>query len=308
MDPQQLQIVLAQLAQALGLPPPPPLAPDQIASTYSTMSQLLKALGLAANSGDPADAAAAQAGYDQREMQTGDAMAQFPANDQQSGQALEQIMGTAQQLPQSLSGIGQSFGGVFGGFFQALNQVLQQGVQAGSQMAGAFGKGGQGAALAGELPEDALGDALGAGGGLFGAGAGAAGAAGGALEATAPAGNLGPPPTPSAGTFPASSQAQPPVPPSAEPAGAPRGGMGGIPMMPPGAMGGATGSNDAKPDTKRIVGPTVKNGAPVQGRFTTPRSAPEVIKRIEGKPVASRRILSPDRKPDDDDETPESNR
>ncbi|MDT5367539.1 MAG: hypothetical protein QOC62_1970, partial [Mycobacterium sp.] len=41
MDPQQLQIVLGQLAHAFGMPPPPPLTPDQVASGSSLMSQLL---------------------------------------------------------------------------------------------------------------------------------------------------------------------------------------------------------------------------------------------------------------------------
>ena len=76
-------------------------------------------------------------------------------------------------------------------------------------------------------------------------------------------------------------------------------------MMPPGAMHGAGGaSKDEKPDTKRIVAPTVKNGAPVQGRITTPPPSPEVIKRVEGKPIASRRILLPDPKRDDEDAEP----
>ncbi len=77
--------------------------------------------------------------------------------------------------------------------------------------------------------------------------------------------------------------------------------MGAMPMVPPGAMhGGAGTGSDAKPDTKRIVAPTVKNGAPVQGRITTPPPAPEVVKRVEGKPIASRRILLPDPKRDED--------
>jgi hypothetical protein len=301
MDPQQLQIVLSELAHAFGMPPPPPLTPDQIASGRSLMSQLLSALGLAGNSGDPADMAAAQAGYAQRGMQTGDAMAKFPANEEQSSQALQQIMGSAQQIPQSLTGIGQSFGGVFGGFFQALNQAMQQGMQAGTQLASGLGKGGQGAGLAAEVPADALGDALGAGGAALGAGGAAGGAAAGLAESTTPAGNLGPPPTPSAGTYPASSPASPAAPPSApEPSTGPRGPMGGYPMMPP-AMGGAGATGgDAKADTKRVVTPSVKNGAPVQGRIT-PQTAPEVVKRVDGKPVASRRILAPDYKPDEDD-------
>jgi hypothetical protein len=301
MDPQQLQIVLSQLAQVLGLPPPPPLTPDQIASGRSVISQLLATLGMAGNSGDPADMAAAEAGYAQRGMQTGDAMTKFPANEEHSAQALQQIMGSAQQIPQSVTGMGQSFGGIFGGFFQALNQGMQQGMQAGTQLASGLGKGGQGAELATELPADALGDALGAGGAALGAGGAAGGAAAGVAESTTPAGYLGPPPTPSAGTYPASSPSTPAPPPSApEPSAGPRGAMGGYPMMPPAAMGGAGGTaGDAKADTKRVVPPSVKNGAPVQGRITTPQTAPEVVKRVDGKPVASRRILAPDHKPED---------
>jgi len=302
MDPQQLQIVLSQLAHAWGMPPPPPLTPDQIASGSSLMSQLLAALGLAGNSGDPADMAEAQAGHAQRGLQTADAMAKFPANEEDSSEAFRQLMGSAQQIPQSMSGLGQSFGGLFGGFFQALNQGLQQGVQAGSQMASGLGKAGQGAGLAGELPADALGDTLGAGGAALGAGGAAGDAAAGLAEGTAPAGFLGPPPTPSAGTYPASSPTSPAPPPSApdQSAGA-RGAMGGYPMMPPSAMGGA-GTTDAKAETKRVVPPAVKNGAPVQGRITAPQAAPEVVKRIAGKPVASRRILALDHKPDDENE------
>jgi len=66
MDPQQLQIVLGQLAHAFGMPPPPPLTPDQIASGSSLMSQLLATLGLAGNTGDPTDMADAQAGHAKR--------------------------------------------------------------------------------------------------------------------------------------------------------------------------------------------------------------------------------------------------
>jgi hypothetical protein len=297
MDPKQLQIVLAQLAHAWGMPPPPPLTPDQIASGRSLMSQLLAALGLAGNAGDPTDMTAAQNGYVQRSTQTGDAMAKFPAGDQDSSKALEQIMSSAQQIPQQLSG---SFGQIFGGLFQAINQGMQQGMQAGTQLAGSMGKAGQGAGMAAAVPADALGAggaALGAGGALGGGGASLA-------EATTPAGNLGPPPTPSAGTYPASS-ATPPAPPSApDPSAGGRGQTGGYPMMPPGGAGGAgAGGNEGKAETKRVVPPSVKNGAPVQGRITNPQSAPEVVKRVAGKPVASRRILTPDDKRDEEDET-----
>jgi hypothetical protein len=79
--------------------------------------------------------------------------------------------------------------------------------------------------------------------------------------------------------------------------------MSGVPMMPPGAMAGAGGAgSDSKTETKRVVTPSVKNGAPVQGRIVAPPTAPEVVKRVAGKPVASRRVLAPDQKPADDDE------
>jgi hypothetical protein len=40
----------------------------------------------------------------------------------------------------------------------------------------------------------------------------------------------------------------------------------------------------------------------VQGRMVAPPTAPEVVKRVAGKPIASRRILAPDHKPDDDED------
>ena len=84
---------------------------------------------------------------------------------------------------------------------------------------------------------------------------------------------------------------------------------GGMPMMPPGAAGGAgAGGSDSKAETKRIVPPTVKNGAPVQGRITSPQTTPEVVKRIAGKPVASRRMVAPDDKRDDDEDEIDRNR
>src|ERR1700748_455370 len=304
MDPQQLQIVLGQLAHAFGMPPPPPLTPDQIASGSSLMSQLLATLGLAGNAGDPTDMAAAEAGHAKRGEKTGDAMTQFPAGDQDSSKQLEQLMSSATQMPQQFM---QAFGGMFQGLSQGMNQAMQQGMQMGTQMAGSLGKAGQGAGMAGEIPADALGDALGAGGAALGAG----GAAGADLAGvTTPAGNLGPPPVPSAGTYPMSAQ-QVPVPPSPpDPGAGARGSMGGgMPMMPPGAAGGAgAGGSDSKAETKRVVPPTVKNGAPVQGRITSPQTTPEVVKRIAGKPVASRRIVAPDAKRADDEDETDRNR
>jgi hypothetical protein len=66
-----------------------------------------------------------------------------------------------------------------------------------------------------------------------------------------------------------------------------------MPMMKPGARHGGAPGNDAGPDAKRVVPPSVKSGGPVQGRITTPPITPEVVKRVQGKPVAGRRILLP---------------
>lgn len=290
----ELRIYIQELARALEQNlPPPPIPPDLPAGAQSEIDLLLAGLGMAANQGDPADMAASEAGYAERAAQTGEAMSAFPANEAQSAQAMQQFMGMAQQVPQQLSSAGQGISGVFGGFFQQLHQALQQGVQAGQQLASGLGQGAQGVAA----PAEAFGDALGAGGALLGAG-GAAGGVGGGLGATIPASNLGPPATPAAATFPASSTIPaPPSPP--ESPGAARGAMGGYPMMPPGAMGNTGTGGDAKTDTKRVVPPSVKNGAPVQGRITTPPKLPEVTKRVEGKPVASRRIFAPEHRFDE---------
>ena len=46
----------------------------------------------------------------------------------------------------------------------------------------------------------------------------------------------------------------------------------------------------------------------MQGRITTPQTAPEVVKRIAGKPIASRRILAPeDKRDDENDESARNN-
>jgi hypothetical protein len=301
----ELRIYVQELAQALQHNmPPPPIPSDMPAGAVSEIDMLLAGLGMAGNSGDPKDMANGQAGFAQRGDKTGEAMSKFPANDQDSSKQLEQMMSQATQMPQQLM---QAFSGLFQGLSQGMNQAMQQGMQMGTQMASSMGKAGQGVGLAGALPADALGDALGAGGAALGAGGGAgAGLAG----ATTPAGNLGPPPTPSAGTYPMSAQ-QVPVPPSApDSAAGGRGQMGGgMPMMPPGAAGGAgAGGSDSKAETKRVVPPSVKNGAPVQGRITTPQTAPDVVKRIAGKPIASRRLVAPDDKPEDDADDADRNR
>ena len=233
-----------------------------------------------------------------------DALTKFPANEEASAGKLsggEDMLKMVESMPQTAA---QIAGSLSGALIQPFSQIMQTLSQSGNQLLqtglGAFTKGaGAGAAV----PASALGAELGSGGKLGGVGSGGAGAgAGGA--GTSPAAMLGPPPTPAGGTAPASSPHGPPIPPPpGEPTSAPRGAAGGMPMMSPAGMQGAgpAGGND-KPGTKRVIVPSVKNGAPIQGRITTPLKPPEVVKRIEGKPIATRRLLAPEPKLDDDED------
>ena len=312
MDPK-LVAIIEDYARAHGLNlPPHQIVSDMVASGPSGVEQLLSLLGVSVNSDDPADNLQAQTGQSRREAGLGAAMTQFPATEQNSAAQLAGVggkdpMSEFTQLMQGATGIGQgltsSLTGILQPFTQIAQQIPQQGMQAMQAVMGAAKGAGGGAAAAGAIPEELLGAGGGLAGGAAGELGGAAGGAGAGLASTVPASQLGPPPTPSAGTVPASSTTTPPVPaPPPDAAAGPRGGMGGMPMMPPGAMGGAGGSGgDSKTDTKRVVPPSVKNGAPVQGRIVAPPTAAEVVKRVAGKPVASRRILAPDQKPEDDD-------
>lgn len=310
---QQLKIILDQLSALLGLPPPPPLTPAQVANPGSIIDNLLALLGTATNVGIPGDIEAGQAGQAEREAKLNEALAKFPANEQQSAAQLAgvgsqgEMAQMLQQMPQMASGVAGGIAGALGGALQPLSQIPQQVAQAGQQaMQMGMGLLQHGAEASKGTPDELLGaeSEFGGGGGGLGATGGGAGDRG---MDTTPTAMLGPPPTPSAGTVPASSHLTSTTPASApEPTAGARGPMGAMPMMPPGGMHGAAGTSDAKPDTKRIVAPTVKNGAPVQGRITTPPpSTPTVTKRVEGKPVATRRILLPN---DKSDENGDSNR
>jgi hypothetical protein len=300
---------------------PPTIASDPLAAGMSPTEQLLRILGLAANADDPQDNADSIDAQAERDAQAIAAAEAFTTQDEQAAAevnsvaAQDQTAQLAQQLPQMISGIAGAVTGALGGALAPLGQIPQQLAQAAFQTGmGAYR--GDGASdlqfddpgALDALPIDdiatdtpGLSDAgLGGDGGGFGdfggGGFGGADPGGGsaAMTGTIPTGLLGPPPVPSASTAPASAPAVTTSLPNTAPAPTPAGaGMAGVPMVPPGAMTGTNGADkDAKADTKRITVPQVRNGTPVQGRLTAPPVAP-VIKRVEGKPVASRRIIAP---------------
>ncbi len=237
------------------------------------------------------------------------------------------------QLPQAFSSIAGAMSGALGGAMQPVAQIPQQLAQ-GAQQAmqtgmGLFQQAGGAAAAPledaslalGPLGEDlgvgggdlaGLGGGEGAGGGdLAGiAGAGGGGAGGGDVAGvgaggfggTAPVSMLGPAPIPAASTAPSSSPLTQLTPPPATPTThTTAGGMGGMPMVPPGAMAGAGGTDkDAKADTRRVSVPPVRNGAPVQGRLTVPPNLPPVTKKEDGAPVVTRRVVIPRKLSEDD--------
>ncbi|ORX00179.1 hypothetical protein AWC30_16125 [Mycolicibacillus trivialis] len=291
MDPE-LVAVIEEYLRAHGMnAPPPQVMSDLVSGVGSTIDGLLATLGMAANLGDPADDADAQLGQEERDAGLLDAQAKFSANETQSAQLM-------QALPQSAAGIAGAVGGVFSGLLQGFTQIPQQFAQ-GAQQAlqaglGAFQQ--SGAELIGDPVEDGAEEYTDAGpddlfwddDGLPISGDSGAGVV---EESTAPTGYLGPPPTPSPGTAPASAQAvtpAPPAPPTAPPG--PRNGLSALPFVPPGAMYGGHTDAEPKPDTKRVVAPSVKNGAPVQGRITVP--PPPVTKLVAGKPVATRHVVA----------------
>jgi hypothetical protein len=263
-------------AAAAANTPPPPIPPTAIPDAGSMVDNLLTALGTAANIGVPSDFGDAQAGQAERAVKAADAEAKFPSSEQDSAAQLAAI-------PQLASGIAGAIAGALGGALQPLSQAPQQAAQAGQQamQMGMSGLQSSAASDTDAVPDEAFEDEPGE---LL---SGRAGFGDGGFGGTVPTAVLAPPPAPSAGTVPASSQTGPaatPGPP--EPSAAARGGIGAMPMVPPAAMPGARGPADVpKPDTKRVVVPSVRNGAPVQGRITP--ALPEVTKRVAGKPVTA---------------------
>lgn len=306
-----------QYGIASTTPPPPPITPDAVLTGQVPIEMLLQALGLAANAGDAKDNAEAQKGHAEREALTAEAAQKFPAQDQAAQaemKGVDQMSQMAQQMPQMVGGVAGAISGALGGALQPLAQIPQQLAQTGQQLLqqgmGAMQQAGKDVTPA-DLGAAGLGEDILASDSEIGSGGGGSAGGGGGMGATTPMSALGPAATPTGSTVPTSGRASV-APPPATPGQthAPTGGMGGgYPMMPPGAMAGAGGAQDKddKAATKRVSVPSVKNGAPVQGRITTPPppSAPTVTKNVDGKPVATRRIIVPndkaEAKPDTDD-------
>lgn len=320
MTDDQLIANIEQYLQAAGLNvPPPPITSDPLVTGGAPIEQLLRILGIAANAGDPRDNAESSDQHADREAKLNEAAAKFLAQDEDAANQLKNVTDQgaaqmAQQLPQLASGIAGSLAGALGGILQPMSQIPQQMTQGAQQaMQTAMGMAQQfGGSMEGSS-EDAISDLTdepGSGAYAFddfgGGGSGAGG--GSSIGLTAPTAMLGPPPVPSAATSPSSVPTVPALPPAtASAASTHTPGMAGMPMMPPGAMRPGDGSqNEPKPDAKRLSVPTIKNGAPVQGRITTPPPTPQVVKKIEGNPVATRRIIVPNNKilRDSDDENP----
>ncbi|OYN81241.1 hypothetical protein [Mycolicibacterium sphagni] len=314
MSGGQLNADASQYLAANGMNlAPPPISSDPLVAGMTPIEQLLRVLGLAANLGDPKDNSESVEEHAKRDSKTAEAAAKFPAQDEQASGEMKGVAGQgqadqmAQQLPQMASQLAGALAGAMGGALQPLAQIPQQVAQGAQQaMQAGMGMMQQAGGASAQLDKASLSDPLGEFGETPGeSGAGGGGSAvggGGGIGGTSPTAMLGPPPVPSAATSPSSANTAMPPPRMATPTSAPAGGMGGMPMIPPGAMhGGAGGSEkDAKPDTKRVSVPTVKNGAPVQGRITTPPPGPQVTKKVDGKPVATKRIILPSSKPEDE--------
>lgn len=328
MSGGRLSANVEQYHQAAAMnTPPPQISSDSLVSGVTPTEQLLRILGLAANLGDERDNATSAEQHAERDARTREAAETFAAQDEEAATELGSIDGEpyeggagpaalqdqgaamAQQLPQLASGFAGALAGAVGGALQPLAQLPQQALQTGMGLLQQAGAGTDGSALSEDFaPEAPLAEDFDAGsaelGGLGtgddgddigtgGLGAGNGGALG-SLAGTAPTAYLGPPPVPSAGTTPSAAPVSPPPPATAAPATAHgTAGMAGMPMVPPGAMTGPSAADrDVKPDTKRVSVPPVRNGAPVQGRLTVPPAAPPVVRKIEGTPVVTRRIVA----------------
>ncbi|WP_231983555.1 hypothetical protein [Mycobacterium sp. E2733] len=264
--------VLGGLVSAPEAPPPTPFPLS--AGGTSPADGFRGALEAAGNAGVPKDAADAAAADADRRAHAADAAAKFPVNEAESQQQMQNV---GQQAPQMLQSITGALGGAVGGIMQPLTQLPQQAMQAGQSAIQPLMSAVQGAHGAGLASDAHLVDSVGPGSGV-GAGGGSGGGAGlGGGGGTTPASSLGPPPVPTSSppTTPAGAAKAAMLPPvSGAPITSGQTGMGGMGMMPPGAIGAGGDGNKEKPPEKRISAPGVPNGQPVKGRLTMPPSPP----------------------------------
>lgn len=271
---------------------PPAIASDPLVEGGTPIEQLLRALGLAANSGDPLDDAAGLGDYADRGEAMNGAAEGFASQDGSAGSEMS-------QLPQLATGIAGALAGAIAGALAPVMQVpaqfaqgAGQALQAGTALVGQY-RGEDPTTLSGQdYPDFPSAEESVAGAGAaddptddLSAVSGVQADAG--VGATTPMALLGPAPVPSATTAPASATPLLPPPPSTAPGPAVgTAGMAGMPMIPPGPMSPAA-DRAAPPETKRVAAPAVRNGAPVQGRIT----GPPAPRTLEGRPVEARRIV-----------------
>lgn len=275
---------------------PAPTPPGTTVAGTTDVENALNGFTNAANAGDQPLDTQHQLDWENRQVKYEDAINKFAANEENAAQQMQGVEQQsndqmAQMVPQLISGLSSSLGGMLGGLVSPLAQIPQQFMQAATQALQQGLSAAQTASTDGLTDEQLLGDDnltdpladnLGSPGGAD------AGSPGGSDVGTTPTALTAPV---TSATFPSAA-----TPLKGAVAGTPTtahtpmmSGMGGMPMIPPGAMAGNNQQKDDKTDTKRVVAPSVKNGAPVQGRLTTP-PVPPVTKLVEGKPVATRRI------------------
>jgi hypothetical protein len=280
------------LPTLLGLPPPPPIVPPPPPPPSQAPGDMAQSGVVAASgAGVPADVAAGTQGDLDRKAHAADALSKFTSNEANSAAQMQGVGAQAngeqgaQMMQQMLSSITGALGGAVGGIMGPLTQLPQQAMQAGQSaiqplMSAVQGAHGAEAALANE-PQlvDGVGGEPGGGAGAGGAGIGSGG--------TTPASAMGPPPVPASSppTTPAGAKVPIAPPPGGTPTVSGPQGMGGMGMMPPGAMGaGGEGGSKDKPVDKRVTAPGVPNGQPVKGRLTIPPGAP-ANNSGDGKPT-----------------------
>lgn len=272
---------------------PPPVPSDPLVGGGTPVEQLLRVLGLVANSGDLEDGTDSADRHAQRDLWTTEAADAFAGQDSSaSGQFgdLAQQQSAAQQLPQLASGIAGAVTGVLTGLVQPWIGLPQQLAQATTSLVGASGpldrpaNEDPGPDVAGETDSVPIGfDDIADPAAADGVGT----ATDTVIGPTSPAAALSPPPVASSATYPSAAAAAPPTRVTAVPtaASAPAT-MTGMPMVPPTAVP----AGDSKTETKRVAVAPVRNGAPVRGRLTTATAGPTLTTRVDGRPVATRQI------------------